>query len=614
MKLFLRTLCIAFVATPLLFSHASAADDDVEELDPIRIEATRGPLAKKDLPSSITVIDREQIEQKNYINVEDMLREELGLDVVQNGSLGSNTTVFMRGAGSSSTLVMVDGVQVNANTTGAFNFSDILADNLERIEILRGPQSTLWGADAVGGVINLVTRKGKGKPTHSFTFEGGSFSTFKENLSSSGGTERYDYSMSVSRVDTEGFTSAIDKNGNNEDDGYQNTSTSLRAGLNFMEDGRAEFIGRYIQSRVEFDEFSFGSGFFVDGPPLSRTESFYIAAPIEKSITDWWDVRFNPNIAYDEFRSRNQTALANADIFNRTYTLDLQNTFSFMKYYSLILGGEYQLRNGVSTGGSIDKNLENQSVYMQGIFNYHEKLVLTGGFRYDGNDSFENAFTHKLEGAYRFNKWGTRVRAAWATGFRAPTINDLFFPGFSNPDLKPEENESWEAGFDQSFLNGDIVVSSVYFDQNFDNLIQFSSVTFLPINIGSAKSKGVETSVKIKLVDDFRLNLNHTWNDTFNKATKRRLIRRAEHKWHANIQRDWKKLSALLGFTFKSGIEDFSANADAFFVTRIAASYKLNKHLKFTVRGENIFDEEYEEIVGLGTAGAAAYAGFTVTY
>ncbi len=604
-------ICILSVQIP---STSIAAEEDVQELKPIEVKAARNKLPIENLPTSVTVISNEQIEEKNYINVEEMLREELGMDIVQNGALGSTTSVFMRGAGSNSTLVMVDGIQVNSNTTGSFNFSNILAENIERVEILRGPQSTSWGADAVGGVINLVTKRGKGEPTHSFLFEGGSFSTFKESLSSSGGNDLLDYSVTATRIDSEGISSANENRGNDEEDGYQNTSVSLRTGINFLEDGRFDFIGHYIRSRIEFDDFEFGVG-SVDGPPFTRGEQYYIALPLEKRITPWWHVRFNPNYAFDETRARNQT-FADTDIFSRTTTLDLQNTFDFLNYFSVVLGGEYQNRNGQSNGTGIDEDLDNRSVYMQAVFDYKDRIVLTGGFRYDDNDPFEDALTYKFEGAYRIKKWGTRLRAAGSTGFRAPTINDLFFPGFSNPDLKPEESTSWEAGFDQTLFDGMVTLSSVYFDSDFENLIQFSLDTFMPENVAKAKSKGVETTLKVLLPYDFTLKVNHTWNDTFDLETKRRLRRRAEHKFHTNIQHNWKdKVTSLLGITYKSNTEDgASGNTDPYVVLRGAVQYKLNRHIKLTLRGENLLDEEYEEVVGFGTPGAAAYAGFVLTY
>ena len=155
------------------------AEDKVELLEPLEVKATRSSLTEEEVPSSITIITREEIERKQIPQVKDLLREELGMDVLQTGPLGSQTSIFMRGNGSGATLVLIDGVQVNSNTVGAFDFANLPTESIERIEIIRGPQSTLWGADAMGGVINIVTRKGRGTPTHFFSIEGGSYITFK---------------------------------------------------------------------------------------------------------------------------------------------------------------------------------------------------------------------------------------------------------------------------------------------------------------------------------------------------------------------------------------------------------------------------------------------------
>ena len=181
---FVKTLII--MTCILLFPLTAPAAENEESLEPIEIMATRTSIEEENPASALTIITQEEIQQKQYMQVKDILREQLGINVVNTGPLGSQTSVFMRGAGSQSTLVMIDGVQVNINTSGGFNFANLQMDNIERIEILRGPQSTLWGADAVGGVINIVTKKGKGKPSHSISFEAGSFETYKETLTSSG--------------------------------------------------------------------------------------------------------------------------------------------------------------------------------------------------------------------------------------------------------------------------------------------------------------------------------------------------------------------------------------------------------------------------------------------
>ena len=237
------------------------------------------------------------------MQVKDILREQLGVNVVSPGRIGAPSSVFMRGANSASTLVLIDGVQVKSNTLGAFDFQHLQMDNIERIEILRGPQSTLWGADAVGGVINIVTKRGKGKPTHSLAFEGGSFATFKETLSSSGALNKLDYAFTASRTDSDGFSAFNKDRGATEKDGYANTTFSTKAGYNFWDDARAELITRYTYAKNDFDDFTSDSPF-----NFSTSEAFYFAAPFQKSITEWWDAKINLNFNYDKLKT-NDTGL-----------------------------------------------------------------------------------------------------------------------------------------------------------------------------------------------------------------------------------------------------------------------------------------------------------------
>ncbi len=613
MKL-LKFAFIVFFLLQLIYPFQLLATEKIEKLKQIDVDAARNPLALKNLPTSVTVITQQQIEEKSYINVEDMLREELGLDVVQNGPLGSNTTVFTRGAGSSSTLVLVDGVQVNSNTTGSFNFAHIQPENIEKVEILRGPQSTIWGADAVGGVINIVTKKGKGQPSHYFSFEGGSFATFKEVLGSSGEIGKFDYSATISRTDSQGFSSAEASIGNTENDGYQNTSLSVRTGMNFSEQGRVELIGQFIDVHNEFDNIVFIP---VDGPPFSTQESIFFSMPISFVIFPWWDIKINPNYSYTGLKSRDQL-FADSNIYSTNYTLDIQNNFVIGEFLSLIVGGEYQNRKGSLSRIGVNADLGNFSTYMQGVLDLYEGLILTAGFRFDDNDSFEDKLTYKFEGAYRVKNTGTRIRAAYATGFRAPTINELFFPNFGNPNLKPEEVKNWEVGFDQNLLGDRVVLSSVFFYSKYTNLIQTLFTppsTFSAANIGKALSRGVETSLKIKLPQNILISANHTWNIARDDITKQRLLRRAEHKFHINFQHNWrKKLKTLIGVTYKSDTVDFSGRTDKYIVVRSVLEYQICKNLKLTLRGENLFDENYQEILGFGTAGISGYAGFTINF
>ncbi|SVD95223.1 uncharacterized protein METZ01_LOCUS448077, partial [marine metagenome] len=189
----------------LVFSKSLSAAE-IQNLKEIKVTSSRETLTAEDIPASLSVFTEKEIIEKQFSTVEDLLRGELGLDVVQSGSNGAQTSVFMRGAGSTSTLVIIDGVEVNAGTTGLFDMGDLTVENIERVEVLRGPQSIQWGANAVGGVINIVTKKGKGTPTHTLSFEGGSYRTFRESLRSSGSIDKTDYSVSASLLTSRGFS------------------------------------------------------------------------------------------------------------------------------------------------------------------------------------------------------------------------------------------------------------------------------------------------------------------------------------------------------------------------------------------------------------------------
>lgn len=601
-----NTLITAIAFIMLHFANANGihAQDEVIELKPVEITGTRSLLTTEDTPSSVTVITAEEIEQKQHQTVIDILRGELGVDITASGPTGSLSSVFMRGTASRSTLVMIDGVQVNSNTTGAFNFADLMTDNIERIEILRGPQSINWGADAVGGVINIVTKRGKGKPSHSFGFEGGSFATFKETASSSGSGDRWDYSVSASRTDSEGFSAVSELRGATEDDGYGNTTLSGRMGYDYSEDGRVEFIGRYAHANFEFDN-AFGK---ADNGNFSNSEEFNFSLPIQNSFGGWWDVKFTPSIYYlDSFA---EFSGSHSKIFTRNYTFDLQNNLKLGEYYSLVFGGEYQILNANSVG-SFKKDTYTQGYFLQALFNYEDRVVLTGGFRHDINSSFEDKTTYKFEAAYRFKKTGTRLRAVYATGFQAPTFNFLFFPSFSNPNLKPEEVKSWEVGFDQDFLASRVRLSVTYFDADYTNLIESPAPSFLPQNVAKATSRGIESKLNIGLIENLDLTFQYTLNEAEDESGAQ-LIRRAKNKFSASLHHSWRnKLDTTVG-VFARGSE--SEGTDAFTTVRAALTYKYNDRLKFTVRGENLLDEEYEEISTFGTPRISGYAGFVYNF
>jgi vitamin B12 transporter len=591
----------------LLLPITASAEENKEELELIEILSTRTSIKQENQSTAITVITQEEIQQKQHMQVKDILREQLGINVVTVGPLGGTSTVFMRGANSQSTLVMIDGVQVNANTTGGFDFSNLQMDNIERIEILRGTQSTLWGADAVGGVINIITKRGKGKPTHSLAFEGGSFATFKETLTSSGTIQNYDYSLSASQTNSDGFSSASEEQGATENDGIGNTTLSSRLGMDFLDDGRIDFIGRYIKTRHDFD--SFGPTDSI--PETAILESFSVAVPIQKSITSWWDTRINTNFNYED----SEFPTFNSRVLNRTYTVDFQNNLELSQFFSAVLGYEYQVTNGSNRGNNFSFDNRSQGIYLQGNFNYKETAFLTAGIRENINSEFDDQLTYKVEGALVSKESGTKFLASYATGFRVPTINNLFFPGFSNPNLRPEESKNWELGLEQKLLQDQLTIGVSYFNTDYDDLIQSSGFPlFIPLNIASAESQGIESFIKYNMTDSMDLTANYTWNEAVDD-TNQSLQRRPRGTATGTLHYIWdKKLDSVITVQYRSGMISGSGRVGGRTLVRAALSYKIDENWKLTARGENLLDKNYEESVGFGTAGISGYAGIVYTF
>jgi len=598
----------------LLLPLTAPAEENEEVLEPIEIMATRTSIKEENQSSAVTVITQEEIQQKQHMQVKDILREQLGINVVTQGPLGgSPVSVFMRGANSASTLVMIDGIQVNDNNTGGFNFAHLQMDNIERIEILRGPQSTLWGADAVGGVINIITKRGKGELKHTVSLEAGSFETFREALTSSGSINKFDYSVSASRTDTDGFSAANEDRGFTEDDGYQNTTVSSRFGYNFLDDGRIEFLGRYINARSDFDALSFvPPNPVVDGIAETQlSDSYYFSIPVSKSAADWWDMKLNNSFSYNElvFPTFNFKSLS------RTYTTDFQNNFNFGKSLSAVLGFEYQVINGF-LGPNLSFNNNSQSYYLEGHYNFDETYFLTAGFRENINSKFDDKLTYKLEGAWIVKGLGTKLRASYSTGFRAPTISDLFSPFGSNPNLKPEESKNTEVGIEQRLFNKKLRLSLTYFYTDYDNLIVLDAF-FIPQNVGQTTSHGIETSIQYQILKNLDATANYTWNEATDDIANTTLLRRPRGIFSFTLHHNWmNKLDSLITVNYRSRMVSNAAgeSVGGRTILRAAVSYKINENWKLTARGENLLDKDYEGPLGFGTPGISGYAGFVYSF
>lgn len=625
-KIFFAPIVILLLLTVCPCLAQAAGEESVVELAQVQVKASRTTFSQKDLPTSSTVISAEEIHLRQNMQVQEVLREQLGMDIVRSGPMGTTTSLKLRGAESESTIVLIDGVEVNDALFGGFNFTNLTTDNIERIEILRGPQGTIWGADAVGGVVNIVTKRGRGTPTHTLSFEGGSFGTFKESIASSGSFENFDYSLAFSKINSEGFSAANHKiltqaeRDDQEKDGYESTTLSARLGYGFENDLRIEFTGRALLATAEFDDSNLS---FIpsDNGNFSNTRSFSAALPIQKQITEMWNLKLTPKYADNRVFSFDPNEV-NATIRSRNFSVELLNTFEVNERETIIIGGEFQWQSGTNVQLNLGKEVINQAFFIQLQESYLEDTFFSLGFRHDKNYTFGEKLTFKFEGAhYIFNK-ATRLHAAVATGFRAPTISNLFLPGFggfppsSNTALIPEEVISYEIGFDQSFLNKRLRLSLTYFNMDFKNKISFDFGTSKFENIGSALSEGIEGKITAQLTDHIDLSANYTWNDSINLDTNRRLRQIAKNKANVTLHYNpQNKFDALVSVHIHDDqVSTNSVKVGGYATVRSALNYQLDKHWKLTARGENLLNEDYEEVINLTAAGISGFVGFVYNF
>jgi len=616
----MKFVCMG-VLTVLLLSNGTMVlaqeEGGAVELGPVVVTATKTEVPLNEVTSSVTVITEQEIQEKKAKTVSEVLRDVPGLDVAQTGGPGGATSVFLRGGNSDYTLVLIDGVRVNSPTTGAFDFADLTVDNIERIEIVRGPQSTLYGSDAIGGVINIITKRGAGTPAVTVSAEAGSYQSFRESAGVTGATPLLDYSLSVARFDTNGFSSADRHNGNSEKDGYGNTTVSSRLGMNLEDSGRLDLTARYTGAKVDLDNCCPP----VDDPNFVQDNHFgLISASYSRPLTAWWNQELVVAYNTDNLETRDPDP---ADSFNNYKTkteerhLDWRHHFSISEADLLTLGYEYDGQRA-NNKGSFDKTISDGAVYVQSQHQVSDLFSQLVGVRADYNSRYGDVITYKAEGAYRVPVTGTRFRAAYGTGFHGPTLNLLFYPGFSNPNLKPETSENIEGGFEQPLFSNTVSLRATYFHANYNNLIVSSAPTYIPENIGRATAQGTELEMNYSPLKSVTLKGNYTYTGTRNEDNGQELPRRPRQKASAGLNvKPAPSFNLRFDLLYVGKRFDDIANTQpvgAYTLLNASGSFDLTRNVQVFARAENLFNRKYEEVLGYGTAGRSAYGGLKVTF
>jgi vitamin B12 transporter len=607
-------------------------DPIVKRLDTIVVTATRTEKELRDVGSSITVITADEIVDRQVFTVPELLRDVPGVDVAQSGGLGRTTSVFIRGANSDQTLVLIDGIEMNdpASPGNGYDFADLMTDDIERIEILRGPQSPLYGSNAIGGVINIITKKGRGAPRFSAMGEGGSYETFKVRGGVSGSTDLVNYNLTVSRLETQGFSAAEKRLGNPERDAYKNTTVNAGLGLTPLDNLDIQWNLRYIDANKDLDNCG-GAG--CDNPFRDdRTQQMFTGLTGRLDLFDgFWEQSLGVNYSYTDRDNRDGSPGAfipfSAFEGNR-FRVQWQHDLYLHETNTLTLGVEDE-EEWIRTDAIAKKSQNTAGYFLQDQIRLWDRSFTTVGVRFDDNDRFGGKVTWRVTQSLAIDEIGTRLKGSYGTGFKTPTLFQLFAPGdpffgpLGNPNLGPETSSGWDIGFEQTLWDERVLFGASYFSNSFNDLIDFVGGRGFR-NIDRATSQGVESYIEITPFEGLTLRGNYTYTHSRDDSTGERLLRRPTDKGSVNVNYRFLQEAANLNLNVvivgRKDDMNFSVfpfrreTIPGYAVINLAGSYQVNRYLNVFARVDNLFDKHYQEVLGFGTSGVAGYGGIKVSY
>lgn len=626
---------------------AQEVRDTVPELLEIVVTADRAETPMGQTVSAVTVISGEQLRAQGILFVEDALRQVPGASVVPTGSYGGVSSLFMRGGESDYVKVLIDGVAVN-QPGGAYNFATLTTDNIERIEVVRGPASVLYGSDAMTGVVQIITKRGVGPVQARASSRAGTYGTWEGDVGVSGGSEQVSYSASLSRFHTDGiyqFNSAYG-------------STVGSGAITVRPDSRTDLT---LTARTGDNLFHFPTDFtgaVVDSNQQTRQSGTTLGLEFGRQFRPWAELRVQlathretdgssdlPDSPGDSlgFYSQSQGR-------SLRQSVDARGIVQATSRMRLTAGAQVEFEDleEFSSGGTpFGASRRNVGVYGQGIVTLGTGTILNLGLRLDNNQKFGDHATYRV-GAVHPVLAGLRVRASIGSGFKEPSIRENYANSpfeVGNPGLKPEESRSWDAGIEKVFLRGGVTLSATYFQQRFRNLIQYNGGAAPGSsnyeNIGHAKTRGVELVGQAGQGRNLSLSASYTylWTEvddagfatgtggTFEQGKP--LVRRPAHSARVDGRaRPVDRLGVGIGLNYVGSRDDIDFVSFPSVRTELPHYVTLDADLSFdilraaarrpaltaTLRGENLFDASYQTVFGFRGRGRAVFVGGSVGF
>jgi len=634
---------VALAVSTLLAAVPAAAQMNLSPtkvVEPVVVTATKLETPAQQLGASVTVIDGEDFQTYHYPTVDDALRMVPGVEIRRSGSFGKTTSISIRGTNPSQTQVLVDGVRVKSPTLGQAELSDISPDLIERIEVIRGPQSTLYGADAIGGVVNFITRKGKGPFSATVEQQIGNYDTYITRANALGTSGPFDYALGVFHLES---------NGQFQNDDARQTAVNLRLGATLPYDSDVAFTLRWNETDtglpVKFVPTPVPAPLPID--PIIDKNNENLSDTLVTSLqghthpVSWWESTLRLGRYYNLSRFIDKPDLGFACAFPpcefpqrltvERHEVEWLNHFHIGKWSTSTFGLEYRRETAKSEEATVfSAASDTYSGFFQQTFRFFDRLFMSAGVRVEDNSVFGRSTTERGSLSYLIKEWGTRIHGGAGSGFRAPTFNDLFFPGFSDLTLKPETSFSYDFGVDQSLWNNRIRLGATYFKNDVTNLITFVFTNTAPfvkgINVGHARSDGVEFTSEVDLTDTLTASFNYTFTDTENLQTHQLLAREPRHRWNGTIT--WQALPRLLLFTQVSAVSEqfepvgttggvFNSGHTRWDIGgtyRILNRYAFLQALDVTVRIQNLLNEGYADVRGFPALGIQGLVGLRASF
>ncbi|PYF01408.1 vitamin B12 transporter [Rhodopseudomonas faecalis] len=628
-----RALLASSVLVPALaLITAPAKADPAEALPTIVVSPTGTATPLSQVASSVTVITAADIEREQRRTVTDVLATVPGLNVVQTGGPGGTAQVYMRGTESRHVKVLIDGIDIGdpSDPSGVADISQLLAGDIARIEVLRGPQSGLYGSDSIGGVISVTTKKGAGPVKVTASAEGGSFGTFNQTAGFSGSSDKINYAFNIVHYRATSVPNVPDRlvtpSTQQTKSFYDNKTISARLGYDFNENFSVNWVGRFTNADFRYPSSSFTTQ-ETNTPRQVLTRGEAVWSAFDGRVKNYFGMNYT-NL------SRPTTTSSGLSVYDgQRVKYDWRSVIQALPGQTVVLGADHQKdyyqNNSVYTpGGRIDVSNGNKGVYAELQSQFAERFFVVSNVRHDDNDAFGGHDTYRIAPAILVPGTETKLKASYGTGFKAPSLDQLYgsydmfgWITVGNPNLKPEESKGWDAGFEQPLAGDRFRFGATYFHNDITNLIQFTS--FGPyssyLNVNQATTEGVEAFAAWTIAPQFSLRGDYTYTEANDAQTGEQLRRRPKHKgsvtamWTPTEQ--WQVSGTVLSVSEwydNDRITFAKVWTSGYTVVNLATEYKATANTTIFGRVDNLFNKHYENPNGYLRTGIGVFGGIRV--